>query len=120
MCQHVDFNNYPLECAVILIGAWVYVFTPFNMTEGRTRYRYAFGYTVELVENCAMFAAVYTMTDDRQQVLVVAMASIFCFLCGILTMMVYYQFCHPTLGDARWSKIIGHWHSSRLKVFSTL
>ena len=100
--QHVDFaGNAPLEMAVTLIGAWVYIFTPFNLTDGRTRWRYTFGYGVEFAENVAMLVVVYWLSTDVHQSLVIASASVFFAVLGILFMVVYYTWCHPTVTAQR-------------------
>ncbi|VDM40916.1 unnamed protein product [Toxocara canis] len=97
--QHVDSEPgyVPLEFGLLLICAAVHLFTPFNMAEGPTRWRYTVAYVMETAENTVV-AYLLLNCDDfaypyKRSIISVALSV---FVCGIGVMLLYYWRWHPT------------------------
>lgn len=63
-------------------------------------HRYITAYLIELVENSALLTAAFFYKKDGA-IIVVALFSGVSFILAIAIMLIYYQLCHPTLGDKR-------------------
>ncbi|VDK61131.1 unnamed protein product [Cylicostephanus goldi] len=48
--QALDISSRGLEEGLTFINAAIHIFTPFNMADGPTRWRYAAAYTIEAIE----------------------------------------------------------------------
>lgn len=48
-------NNKSMKVGLIVICAAVHFFAPYNMAEGRSRYRYAVAYSIEAIEIVVSF-----------------------------------------------------------------
>ncbi|VDK72959.1 unnamed protein product [Onchocerca ochengi] len=94
----MESNSKLLEIGLIVICAAVHFFAPFNMAEGRSRYRYAVAYSVEAIEivillnmtvgyeHCTLPYKEYIMTGTY-----------FLFLVGLFFMLLYYCRFHPNI-----------------------
>ncbi|VDK45966.1 unnamed protein product [Anisakis simplex] len=96
--KHVDSQPsvVPIKYGLLLICAIVHLFTPFNMAEGPTRWRYTIAYLIEFVENLMMATMLFSTEQFtypyKRTVVLLALGM---FLCGILIMIVYYSRWHP-------------------------
>lgn len=95
--QKVDIGGSTfLELGVILIASVVQLFTPFNLAEGRTRFRYLAAYLFEFLENVLMLALCWQCHSfEFPFIFHVCLASVVAFLLGIMFMLCYYSICHP-------------------------
>uniref|UniRef100_A0A9J2P4B7 XK-related protein n=2 Tax=Ascaris TaxID=6251 RepID=A0A9J2P4B7_ASCLU len=97
--QHVDSEPgyIPLEFGLLLICAAVHLFTPFNMAEGPTRWRYTVAYVIEMVENLAVAGLLLDCErfayPHKKFIVLVALSA---FISGIAVMLLYYWRWHPT------------------------
>ncbi|VDK29740.1 unnamed protein product [Gongylonema pulchrum] len=87
-----------LEVGLIAICAAVHLFAPYNMAEGRTRYRYIVAYCIEAIEivvlvNMVTYCEQYSFPYSR----FIAIGTYLSFLLGIFFMLIYYGRCHPNL-----------------------
>ncbi|PIC20268.1 hypothetical protein B9Z55_025526 [Caenorhabditis nigoni] len=91
---HIEACTH-IEKLLLVINAMIHIFTPFNMAEGNTRWRYFVAYTVEFLEMMTIFVLLPTPLDafpliDKIRIGVPATFSI-----AILIMLIYYKFFHP-------------------------
>ena len=80
-----------------LVMAAVYIFAFLNLSEGHTRLRYLFYYTLMYLENAGMIVAWYVPTSTlnlwyRIPVIAVVFGG---FIFGIILQISYYLTCHP-------------------------
>ena len=94
----------------IVLGA-VYVFSYFNAKEGRTRWKYLIYYSFCFVENTAMIVVWFLYANDglpAGQIHWYFYPGIFghyiTFFAGIVFMVVYYLFFHPTGVEVNFAK----------------
>ena len=80
-----------------VVAALVYVFCYFNLTEGHTRLRYLFYYTIVYSENAAMILVwyIFTQTLDIWYHSYAMVAVLAGFFIGIFFQVVYYLKYHP-------------------------
>nr|XP_020506387.1 XK-related protein 4 [Labrus bergylta] len=86
------------EIVFDMVVGIIYIFTWFNVKEGRTRYRLFIYYLVILVENAALSALwyLYRSPATTDAFAVPALCVIFSsFLTGVVFMLMYYAFFHP-------------------------
>uniref|UniRef100_A0A1I7YBS5 XK-related protein n=1 Tax=Steinernema glaseri TaxID=37863 RepID=A0A1I7YBS5_9BILA len=85
------------ECGLVLVNSLIHTFTPFNMTEGSTKCKYALAYSIEAIENLAIL---YAITGNENfpfpYKCEIAAACIASFILGIAFMALYYGCCHPS------------------------
>ncbi|XP_061111660.1 XK-related protein 4-like isoform X1 [Conger conger] len=86
------------EIVFDMVAGVVYIFSWFNVKEGRTRWRLLAYYAAVLLENAALSALWYLHRQpaDTEAFAVPALCVIFSsFLTGVLFMLMYYAFFHP-------------------------
>ncbi|KAI3375416.1 hypothetical protein L3Q82_021904 [Scortum barcoo] len=86
------------EIVFDMVVGIIYIFSWFNVKEGRTRCRLFVYYLVILVENAALSALwyLYRSPHNTDAFAVPALCVIFsCFLTGVVFMLMYYAFFHP-------------------------
>uniref|UniRef100_UPI0037E7EFFD XK-related protein 4 isoform X6 n=1 Tax=Semicossyphus pulcher TaxID=241346 RepID=UPI0037E7EFFD len=86
------------EIVFDMVVGIIYIFSWFNVKEGRTRYRLFIYYLVILVENAALSALwyLYRSPPTTDAFAVPALCVIFSsFLTGVVFMLMYYAFFHP-------------------------
>ncbi|KAM6919348.1 LOW QUALITY PROTEIN: XK-related protein 4 [Xenentodon cancila] len=86
------------EIVFDMVVGIIYIFSWFNVKEGRTRCRLFIYYLVILVENAALSALwyLYRIPDNTDAFAVPALCVIFSsFLTGVVFMLMYYAFFHP-------------------------
>ncbi|CAI2357922.1 unnamed protein product [Caenorhabditis sp. 36 PRJEB53466] len=88
-------RHVSIEKVLPLINTLIHVFTPFNMVEGYTRYRYFVAYTVELFEMLTIFLFLGPRLQSFPLIGVIRCTVLSSFVLGICVMIVYYQFFHP-------------------------
>ncbi|PIO77591.1 hypothetical protein TELCIR_00298 [Teladorsagia circumcincta] len=86
--QPLETSSRALEEGLMWINAAIHTFTPFNMADGLTRWRYTAAYTVEAIE--AMDGSV--QFPYKIEAAVVAAVS---FITGLSAMVIYYSCFHP-------------------------
>ncbi|KAK6110716.1 XK-related family protein [Brugia pahangi] len=92
------FKNKSVKVGLIVICAAVHFFAPYNMAEGRSRYRYTVAYCIEAVEivilsKMAMSNERYTLPYKEY----VEIGIYVLFLVGIFFMLLYYGCFHPNI-----------------------
>lgn len=93
-------NSFEEACYDALV-AIMFVFCYFNPIDTITRYRYAIFYTVMLLENSFLLFFWYQDCAIRSNLpcaYKIELVSLYyiCFFVGILTMIIYYLYCHPS------------------------
>ncbi|XP_023673960.1 XK-related protein 4-like isoform X2 [Paramormyrops kingsleyae] len=86
------------EIVFDMVVGVVYIFSWFNVKEGRTRYRLFVYYLVVLLENAALSTLwyLYRLPSTTDAFAIPALCVIFSsFLTGVLFMLMYYAFFHP-------------------------
>ncbi|EYC03595.1 hypothetical protein Y032_0093g2679 [Ancylostoma ceylanicum] len=94
--QALNIPSRGLEEGLTLINAAIHTFTPFNMADGPTRWRYAAAYTVEAIEAILFFT--FWMRDNSIQFPYKKEAAVLSgvlFVIGISVMITYYSCFHP-------------------------
>lgn len=61
-----ESNSKSVEVGLIVICAAVHFFAPYNMAEGRSRYRYTVAYSIEAIEIVVGFACEDPMSNQQQ------------------------------------------------------
>uniref|UniRef100_A0AAF5PHD0 XK-related protein n=1 Tax=Wuchereria bancrofti TaxID=6293 RepID=A0AAF5PHD0_WUCBA len=92
------FKNKSVKVGLIVICAAVHFFAPYNMAEGRSRYRYTVAYCIEAIEivillKMAMGNERYTLPYKEY----VEIGVYLLFLIGIFFMLLYYGCFHPNI-----------------------
>ncbi|ETN87211.1 hypothetical protein NECAME_00070 [Necator americanus] len=103
--QSLNIPSRGLEEGLTLINAAIHTFTPFNMADGPTRWRYAAAYTIEAIEAIVSFdwesiRIFYTIWMKDKSIhfpykIEAAALSGILFLVGICMMITYYSCFHP-------------------------
>ncbi|XP_013855325.1 XK-related protein 4 [Austrofundulus limnaeus] len=86
------------EIVFDMVVGIIYIFSWFNVKEGKTRCRLFIYYLVILVENAALSALwyLYRTPQTTDAFAVPALCVIFsCFLTGLVFLLMYYAFFHP-------------------------
>uniref|UniRef100_H3AR34 XK-related protein n=1 Tax=Latimeria chalumnae TaxID=7897 RepID=H3AR34_LATCH len=95
------------EIVFDMVVGIIYIFSWFNVKEGRTRCRLFIYYFVILLENTALSALwyLYRAPQITDAFAIPALCVVFsCFLTGIVFMLMYYAFFHPN-GPSHGKKI---------------
>lgn len=94
-----------------VVAACVYIFCYLNLTEGHTRLRYLFYYTVVYSENAAMILAWYlfTQTQDIWYHSYALAAVLLGFALGVVFQIFYYLKLHPNNRSSNREKWIPLW-----------
>ncbi|KAF1748838.1 hypothetical protein GCK72_025305 [Caenorhabditis remanei] len=91
---HIEACTH-IEKLLLVINAMIHIFTPFNMAEGKTRYRYLVAYGVEFLEMMTIFIILPPPLNLFPMIDKVRVGVPVSFTIGILIMMMYYKFFHP-------------------------
>ncbi|CAO4386657.1 unnamed protein product [Caenorhabditis nigoni] len=91
---HIEACTH-IEKLLLVINAMIHIFTPFNMAEGNTRWRYFVAYTVEFLEMMVIFVLLPTPLDTFPLIEKIRIGVPATFSIGILVMLIYYKFFHP-------------------------
>ncbi|XP_060807205.1 XK-related protein 6 [Amyelois transitella] len=120
MTSWIQIFERPVFCAQTRIAeisfsfalGSVYLFTYILSVEGRTRYRYAIYYTLCFLENITCGALwFFYMKDDVKYSNVFHVVLVFIvvpYVCGVLIMIGYYSFLHPTLRKGNNDVTVSH------------
>lgn len=91
---HIEACTH-IEKLLLGINAMIHVFTPFNMAEGNTRYRYLAAYTIEFLEMMTIFVLLPSPLDMFPLIDKIRFGVPATFGIGIFIMLLYYKFFHP-------------------------
>ncbi|VDK76276.1 unnamed protein product [Litomosoides sigmodontis] len=94
----IEPNSKSVKVGLIVICAAVHFFAPYNMAEGRSRYRYAVAYSIEAVEIVVLLNM--AMGNEHSSLPCkdyVAIGVYLLFLIGIFFMLLYYACFHPKI-----------------------
>lgn len=90
-----DEKSVIIRFGLIVVSAAVHLFTPFNMAEGSTKWRYLCAYTLEVLEYMVLFALVFNRGSFSCQLGVIAATTGgVSFVVGISIMVLYYTRFH--------------------------
>lgn len=94
-CEEALFN---------LIVAFIYIYTFFNVREEPTRYKYVTFYVITFVENTVLLLTwFFSFNLTTQDILYFRISGLVgdyaLFFAGILCMVLYYVYFHPTVGS---------------------
>lgn len=92
-------HSYLWTVALSWVLGLVYLFVYISTREGRTRNFYLLYYAVFFFENLSMlsiFGSYYTWDDKPWYYVLVLVGASLSFFAGIITMLVYYGWFHPT------------------------
>ncbi|KAM3956637.1 XK-related protein 6 [Aphomia sociella] len=109
MTAWIQFYERPIFCSQsrlteiafsFALGA-VYIFTYILSVEGRTRYRYAIYYTICFLQNIVCGLVWFFFVNEEMKATayfyVVLILCIVPYVIGLVVMVLYYSFFHPTL-----------------------
>uniref|UniRef100_A0A0R3RTD1 XK-related protein n=1 Tax=Elaeophora elaphi TaxID=1147741 RepID=A0A0R3RTD1_9BILA len=97
-----ESSSKSVEVGLVVICAAVHFFAPYNMAEGRSRYRYTVAYSIEAIEifvllNMAMGNEHCSLPYKEYM----AIGIYLLFLIGIFFMLLYYGYFHPNMVHCR-------------------
>lgn len=111
VCEKPKLAESSLQQLLLMLGvAWVHLFCPWNVDEGRTKRRYVWRYGLEWLEFVAVIVCLYSAPGRIEfpgKYIFIIVASC-CYAVGILIMCLYYGFCHPnsTLERRRYPPLV--------------
>ncbi|CAL2051312.1 unnamed protein product [Caenorhabditis brenneri] len=91
---HIEACTH-IEKLLLFINTVIHIFTPFNMAEGNTRWRYLCAYGVEFVEMMVIFVILPAPLNTFPFIDKVKYVVPILFTIGISIMLMYYKFFHP-------------------------
>uniref|UniRef100_A0A8R1DV98 Cell death abnormality protein 8 n=2 Tax=Caenorhabditis japonica TaxID=281687 RepID=A0A8R1DV98_CAEJA len=92
---HIE-NCTNVEKMLFAVNTFIHIFTPFNMAEGNTRYRYLAAYTLEFFEMMAIFLILPNyISIDFPYIEQLRLGVPVTFFLGITIAIIYYNFFHP-------------------------
>ncbi|VBB26486.1 unnamed protein product [Acanthocheilonema viteae] len=98
----MESNSKSVEVGLIVICAAVHFFAPYNIAEGRSRYRYTVAYSIEAIEIVVLLnIAVNNEHCSLPYKEYIAIGIYLLFLVGIFFMLLYYGCFHPNIVHCR-------------------
>ncbi|XP_067141379.1 uncharacterized protein [Centruroides vittatus] len=95
--QNTDFcTTWWEERLYNCIVGEIYCFCFFNLKEGHSRYRSTIFYSITFIENVAFLLSYYLIKNNGFQDDLIVGFVIFAFIIGVLSMLLYYRFFHPS------------------------
>ncbi|KAK6179614.1 hypothetical protein SNE40_011932 [Patella caerulea] len=95
--QGTDFGDGCFETSMFrLVAGFIHIFCFLNVKDGRTRRRITAFYFLILLENAALWTLWFIYTDSPELVTVTACIVFGAFILGLIFLMIYYRFLHPS------------------------